>query len=156
MPRGAPTLAELAAMPRQGSGAPVHGTVIADVCLGIIGPGRGPSRWNIDVAVRRSAKEARAEARTFIRAHRKSLPGARPFSIPRYTGVELHRAIVTGVSEEHARETCLAYRKTGGFCIIFGPDIANLQLEDAARIRELQQRALEERGNVTEVKRKEP
>jgi hypothetical protein len=141
-------------MPNQGGNVPAHATVIADPCLGIIGKGRGPSRWNIDVAVKRSEKEARDAAREFIRERRKALPGAHPFSIPRFTGVELHRAIITGVSEEDARKACLAYRDTGGFCVIFGPDAANLQLENAARIREPQAQAAAKRGNVTEVERK--
>ena len=89
-------------------------------------------------------------------SRRKALPGARPFSIPRFTGVELHRAIITGVSEANARKACLAYRDTGGFCVIFGPDAAALQLEHAARIRELQVRARAKQKKVTKVKRKEP
>ena len=145
------TLAGLATAGGQGDGEAVQAGIVAHPCLGIVGPGRGPTRWNIDVGVRRTRKEARAEARTFIRARRKQLPGARAFSIPRYTGVELHRAIVTGLREEHARDACLEFRKSGAFCVIFGPEAAQWQLDDAARIRELAARVQAERGDVTEV-----
>lgn len=151
--RGA-TLAGLATAPGQGDAVAVQASIVAHPCLGIVGPGRGPTRWNIEVGVSRTRKEARAGARAFIRARRRQLPGARAFSIPRYTGVELHRAIVTGVSQEHARDACLEFRKTGAFCVIFGPEAAQWQLDDAARIRELQARVKAERGGVTEVPRR--
>jgi len=117
----------------QGDGLPVSVAIIARTCV----QGQGPSGWNIEVGVKRTEKEARAVAREFIGERVSSLRGARAVSIPRYTGVGLHRAIVTGLNQDRARQACLAYRQQGGFCIIFGPDAASRQLEEAARIRTL-------------------
>jgi len=138
-PPGAPSVDALASIPGQGAGEPVHASIIARPCLG--SSAKGPSGWNIDVGVQRSAREARALAREFIRARRRLLRGARAFSIPRHIGVTLHRAIVTGLDEERAREACLAFRDAGGACVIFGPEAADQQLEQAARIAVLAERA---------------
>lgn len=117
----------------QGDGLPASGAIIARACL----QAKGPSGWNIEIGVKRTEKDARAVARAFIRERASSLRGARAVSIPRYTGVDLHRAIVTGLGQDRAREACLAFRRKGGFCIIFGPDAASRQLEEVARIRTL-------------------
>jgi len=118
----------------QGADEPVHLAVVARSCL----VPAGPRRWNIDLGARVSAKEARAFARAFIREHRETLRGARAITLPRYIGVELHRAIVTGVGEKRAREACLAYRsQDGAYCVIFGPQAAARQARDAARMRAL-------------------
>ena len=89
------------------------------------------------MGVRRTKKAARALAKKFISAHRKTLRGARAASIPRFRGVTLQRALVTRLDEDRARSTCLEFRKQGGSCIIFGPKVAAAQLEEAARIRTL-------------------
>jgi len=124
----------LAHAPGQGAGEPVQTAVVARGCL--VPP--GPLRWNIDLGAHASSKAAKALAREFIRARRDALRGARAITMPRYTGVELHRAIVTGLGEERAREACLAYRaERGAYCVIFGPQAAARQLEDAARVRAL-------------------
>ena len=115
----------------QGENLPVSTSIIATSCLA---PKR-PTGWNIDVGVKRSRNEARALARDFIRAH--ALGGAGAISIPRFRGVELHRAIVTGLNEDKARAVCLGFREQGGSCIIFGPDAAAAQLKEIARVRAL-------------------
>ena len=89
--------------------------------------------------------EAISLARSFIGERRDTLAGARAFSIPRHTGVELHRAIVTGLDEDRARDACLAFRAGGGFCIIFGKEAMARQLEDAERVRKLAAQAVARR-----------
>lgn len=119
--------------PGQGEHLPVSTAIIANSCLIT----KGPSGWNIDIGVQRSAKQARKLAQQFIKARRSALRGARAMSIPRYIGVELHRAIVTGLDQDRARTACLDFRKQGGSCIIFGSQAAAAQLEEVARIRTL-------------------
>jgi D-alanyl-D-alanine carboxypeptidase len=119
--------------PGQGDHLPVSTTIIANSCL----IAKGPSGWNIDVGVQRSAKQARKLAQQFIKARRSTLRRARAMSIPRYIGVELHRAIVTGLDQDRARTACLDFRKQGGSCIIFGSQAVAAQLEEVARIRTL-------------------
>lgn len=126
-------LARLSGATGQGEGLPTSSAIIASTCL----LAKGPSGWNIDVGVHRSKKQARKQAREFIAARRQTLRGARALSIPRYIGVDLHRAIVTGLDQDRARTACLEFRKQGGSCIIFGADVAAAQLEEAARVRTL-------------------
>lgn len=136
---GAITLDALATTGGQGDALPVSASIIARACL----VPRGPSGWNIDLGVARSEKEALDRARAFIREHRKGLRAARAVSIPRYMGVALHRVIVTGLDRARAQRVCLDFRKQGGHCIIFGPDAAARQLEEAARIRAMAEAYLE-------------
>jgi D-alanyl-D-alanine carboxypeptidase len=119
--------------PGQGDHLPVSTTIIANSCL----IAKGPSGWNIDIGVQRSAKQARKHAQQFIKKRRSTLRGARAISIPRYIGVELHRSIITGLDKDRARTVCLDFRKQAGSCIIFGSQVAAVQLEEAARIRTL-------------------
>lgn len=129
------TTSTLAALGPAATTPPPRRGVIAEACLA--GPSGG---WNVDLGVARTERAARDMARSFIGARRATLGGGRPLIIPRYTGVTLYRACVTGVTEERARATCLAYRREGGQCVIFGPDAARRQVEDAKRIQRLQSR----------------
>jgi D-alanyl-D-alanine carboxypeptidase len=126
-------VAQLASAQGQGDRLPASTSIIADPCL----IAKGPTGWNIDVGIHRSKKGARKLARDFIKARRTSLRGARSMSIPRHIGVDLHRAIVTGLDQVRARRACLDFRKQGGSCIIFGATVADAQLEEAARVRAL-------------------
>ena len=126
-------ITQLAHAQGQGDNLPVSTSIIAAPCL----IAKMPSGWNIDVGIHRSNKGAQKLASDFIKARRATLRGARATSIPRYRGVNLYRAIVTGLDQNRARTACLEFRKHGGNCVIFGPEIAAAQLEEAARIRTL-------------------
>jgi D-alanyl-D-alanine carboxypeptidase len=117
----------------QGTHLPASTAIIASSCMMV----KGPSGWNINIGVTRSKKSARKRAHDFIRERRKSLRGARAYSIPSFIGIGGHRSIVTGLKEEQARSVCLKYRDEGGSCIIFGEEVATAQLEKMARIRTL-------------------
>jgi D-alanyl-D-alanine carboxypeptidase len=116
---------------------PMSGNIIARACLEPGGRRQGPLRWTIDVGVERSYSAASKAARSFIQGWRPRLSGARAMVIPRYTGVDLFRAGVTGLSKEVARDTCLAFRKKGGDCIIMDTPAATAQLERARQVRRL-------------------
>ncbi|MFT5173952.1 MAG: D-alanyl-D-alanine carboxypeptidase [Gammaproteobacteria bacterium] len=124
---------QLASAQGQGDNLPTSTTIIAAPCL----VAKVPSAWSIDVGIHRSEKGARKVASDFIKARRAMLRGASATSIPRYRGVNLYRAIVTGLDQDRARTACLEFRKHGGVCVIFGPDAAAAQREEAARIRAL-------------------
>ena len=116
---------------------PLSGAIIARTCLIPGGRTQQPLRWTIDIGIERTYADARKSAKRFIAKWRPRLRGARALVIPRYTGIDLFRAGVTGLSKEVARDTCLSFRKRGGDCIIMDTPVAKAQLEDAKRIARL-------------------
>ena len=124
---------QLANAQGQGDNMPVSTSIIAEPCF----IATAPSGWNIDVGVHRSEKGARKLASDFINAHPATMRGATATSIPRNRGVNLYRAIVSGLDQDRARTACLEFRKHGGACVIFGAKVAAAQREEVARIRTL-------------------
>lgn len=132
------SLSALGASEDQGAALPLPTDLRADTCLNPGASARRPVGWSIDIGVERTAGKAIQRARRFIRKHRRALGGgARAIQIPRFTGINLYRALVTGLKQERARDTCLAYRNSGGDCVIMNQDVATTQLEHARRIARL-------------------
>lgn len=128
-------LNDLATAAGQGGGRPPPSGLIARTC---IEPRHGgPSGWTIDVGVRTSDTEAWALSKRFLAKRRARLPGGRPLVIPRFTGGTLYRGCVTGLSQQRARDACLAYRREGGDCIIFSTKAARAQIEQVRRVMKL-------------------
>jgi D-alanyl-D-alanine carboxypeptidase len=121
--------------PAQGGALTAAGRFVARKCID--GDPVGPSGWNIELGVHKTDAAARKEARAFIGARRAALRAARAFTIPRFAGVDLRQAVVTGLTEDTARDACLGYRETGGDCIIFGPDAMQHRLDHAARVKRM-------------------
>ena len=131
-------LGTLARAPHQGAARPLPSDVRAHSCLYPQAVEREPVRWSIDVGVERDVTKAKRRARRFIRDWRTSLgTGPRAMVIPRFTGVDLYRAVITGVERSHATDTCLAYRQRGGDCIVMDTHVAKAQLEQARRVARL-------------------
>ena len=135
------TLGHLQALARasnQGAERPLPSDVRAHSCLHPRAIEREPVRWSIDVGVERDVAKAKRRARRFIREWRNSLgTGPRAMVIPRFTGVDLFRAVITGVERSRATDTCLAYRRSGGDCIVMDTHVAKAQLEQARRVARL-------------------
>ncbi len=132
----------LADAPDQGGDLPLPQANVARVCGegSVTGAPRvvtAPAGWNVEVGTARSEAAALAIARRFLADSGGTLHGGRSLSLPRPNGVALHRALVTGLSEEQARSACLGFRQRGGDCIVVGPDAARAQFDQIARIRRL-------------------
>jgi D-alanyl-D-alanine carboxypeptidase len=131
------SLDELGAETSAADALPLPGTIVARACLEPRQRRQEPRRWTVDIGIERTYTDARKTAQAFIRRWRPRLRGAAALVIPRYTGVDLFRAGITGLHQEVARDTCLRFRKEGGHCIIMDTPVARAQLEDARRVQRL-------------------
>ena len=104
-------------------------------------PGHAQARgWSVDLGASAERNAARRRAANFIKSRRREgfrLPGARVTTVPHWIGVQLHRGLVTGLAQAAAIEACVAYRESGGDCVVVPPDNLRAQLEEVQRIRRL-------------------
>jgi len=136
------TLDELAAVAGPDANFPLaDGPVAADCRAGHAE--RRVASWSIDVGTSAKRRTALQRASGFIKDQRTEgyrLDGARVMTVPRWTGVQLHRALITGLGQSSATKACVVYRNSGGSCVVVPPELLRVQLEDVKRIRRLRQR----------------
>ncbi|MCB1743462.1 MAG: D-alanyl-D-alanine carboxypeptidase [Gammaproteobacteria bacterium] len=130
-----PSLAQLAGSEGQGEAHPLGDATRAQACIYPT-----PGGWNIQVGVGRTRGEALSLSRRFISQRRKELGGGRPMSLPRFTGVLVHQALVTRLTREAAQRACEAHRQGGQYCVVMGPRALELQQRNARRAQRMRAR----------------